>query len=120
MVCRCLFVNGFVCMAFMSEISKFQKKRVYCEMKAKDLNQGFCQISNCLEKESFMLYIDFEVGQLSRSFRLETHECSMHNRVRHPNYNLLQYYWKQEVAELCQAQPSKHKLFGSNGAILFV
>ena len=24
---------------------------------------------------------------------------------------------KQEGAELCQAQPAKHKLFGSNGAI---
>ena len=27
---------------------------------------------------------------------------------------------KQEGAELCQAQPAKHKLFGSNGAIFFV
>ena len=26
---------------------------------------------------------------------------------------------KQEGAELCQAQPAKHKVFGSNGAILF-
>ena len=26
---------------------------------------------------------------------------------------------KQEGAELCQAQPAKHKLFGSNGAIFF-
>ena len=28
--------------------------------------------------------------------------------------------WKQEGAELCQAQPAKHKLFGSNGAIFLV
>ena len=27
---------------------------------------------------------------------------------------------KQEGAELCQAQPAKHKLFGSNGAIFFL
>ena len=27
---------------------------------------------------------------------------------------------KQEGAELCQAQPAKHKLFGSNGAIFLV
>ena len=27
---------------------------------------------------------------------------------------------EQEVAELCQAQPAKHKLFGSNGAIFLV
>ena len=26
---------------------------------------------------------------------------------------------KQEGAELCQAQPAKHKLFESNGAIFF-
>ena len=26
---------------------------------------------------------------------------------------------KQEGAELCQAQPAKHKVFGSNGAIFF-
>ena len=26
---------------------------------------------------------------------------------------------EQEGAELCQAQPAKHKLFGSNGAIFF-
>ena len=29
-------------------------------------------------------------------------------------------YTKQEGAELCQAQPAKHKLFGSNGAIFLV
>ena len=27
---------------------------------------------------------------------------------------------KQEGAELCQAQPAKHKVFGSNGAIFLV
>ena len=37
-------------------------------------------------------------------------------------YTLLQHLWKmhkQEGAELCQAQPAKHKLFGSNEAIFF-
>ena len=31
----------------------------------------------------------------------------------------MKIYKKQEGAELCQAQPAKHKLFGSNGAFFF-
>ena len=32
-------------------------------------------------------------------------------------FEFFEKYLKQEEAELCQAQPAKHKFFGSNGAI---
>ena len=41
---------------------------------------------------------------------LENSHHSTNNKIK---------YVKQEGAELCQAQPTKHKLFGSNGAIFF-
>ena len=34
--------------------------------------------------------------------------------------NQVEEFSKQEGAELCQAQPAKHKVFGSNRAIFFV
>ena len=36
------------------------------------------------------------------------------------NSRSLEKHQKQEGAELCQAQPAKHKLFGYNGAIILV
>ena len=41
------------------------------------------------------------------------------NLIADPSSVSFSVIMKQEVAELCQAQPVKHKLFGSNGAIFW-
>ena len=80
----------------------------------KSSKQKFSNLKGCKKISISIVHTNVFICNISCK------NCELQECIHGLSFSTGHKRYKQEGAELCQAQPANHKLFGSSGAIFFL